>query len=276
MHRAQAAGNKFIGAAIFIVLEIAAVAMLKSSATLQDIWLNRISHQVLGTLWSGGESIRGYFLLSQQNGQLAEENFRLSEMLREYQAAEEAGREKDATGRMSYKQFRFIPATVTKISRNSAHNYIILNKGSEDGIKPHSGIITGKGIVGILSAVDKHYSYGLTLMKSNISVSSRVGSTGILAPLVWDGIHSDRAFLKDLSPHYVIPQNDTVYTSGFSSIFPAGIPIGVTGTTDLVDGATSQTEVFLLQDFSALRYVTIVENPDRSEITDLEEANRSR
>jgi len=111
-------------------------------------------------------------------------------------------------------------------------------------------------------------------MNAKISVSSRIGSTGYIAPLVWNGRTTDAAYLKDLSPHYVIPQQDTVYTSGFSSIFPAGIPIGVTGSTSVVDGATCRTEVTLFQDFLALHYVTIVENPQRSEIYDLEQKTR--
>lgn len=260
---------RLLGAAIFILLEVAALGMLKNSATLQNIWINRASHFIMGKLWSGGETVRNHFSLEKQNAALYEENFRLNEQLRAYRLAEEAEKETGAVVTPSLR-FKYIPATVTKISRNSSHNYIILNKGSEDGVKPYSGIITSKGVVGIISAVDKHYSYGLTLMNTNVSVSSRVGETGTVGPLIWDGRHSNKALLKDLPLHYDMAIGDTVRTSGFSSIFPPDIPIGVTGQTTVADGSTNVTEVTLFEDFSTLRYVTVVENPERAEISDLE------
>lgn len=256
--------------AVFVGLEIAGISLLKSSSTLQDIWFNRMSHRVMGTLWGWTESVSNHFSLQKQNDQLREENFRLSEELRALKDMEELHTEYSELVRGQGNRFTYIPATVVKLSRNSAHNYIILNKGAADGVKTGSGIISSKGVVGVISAVDEHFSYGLTLMNNKISVSARIGRTGIVAPLVWDGLHSDRALLSDLPLHYEIPQSDTVRTSGFSSIFPADIPIGVTGGSTMFNGSVNRTEVFLFQNFSALRYVTVVNNPARDEITRLE------
>ena len=265
-------GNTYpvIVLALFIALEFAGGALLSRSSTLQDIWFNRMSHRVMGALWGGTETIRNHFNLQKQNDQLREENFRLSEELRALKEAGEMLTEEAELVKGSGSRFTYIPATVVKLSKNSSHNYIILNKGRADGIKPNSGIISSLGVVGVVSAVDEHFSYGLTLMNSKISVSARVGRTGIVAPLVRDGVHTDRAYLSDLPLHYEIPEKDTVRTSGFSSIFPPDIPIGVTGLSNMMNGSTNRTEVFLFQNFSALRYVTVVNNPVRDEITSLE------
>ena len=56
-----------VSAAIFILLEVAALAMLDRSSTLQDIWINRASHRVMAALWSSGESVRNYFRLEAAN-----------------------------------------------------------------------------------------------------------------------------------------------------------------------------------------------------------------
>lgn len=264
-----------ITAAIFIGMEIAAVAMLKSSSDLQDVWLNRASHKVIGRLWSGGETVRNHFSLAKQNDALMEENFELRERIRDFELAQEASVEANLSA-SGDRRFVYIPATVVKMSRNSMHNYIILNKGSEDGVTTHSGIITGKGVVGIISAVDKHYSYGLTLMNTSVSVSSRIGRSGMVSPLVWDGVNTNRGMLKDIPLHYTIEPGDTVVTSGFSNIFPADIPVGITGETEIVYGSTSQTAVTLFQDFGALRYVTIVQNPARDEVSSLEKREEER
>lgn len=264
-----------INAAIFIMMEVAAVAMLRSSSTIQNIWLNRISHRTAAALWGVGENVRSYFSARKLNDELAAENARLKDRLRTL----EDNRAGSETAAVRHRDgFRYIPATVVKVGRGTAHNYIILDKGSEDGIRPQSGIITDKGIVGVVSAVDKHFSYGLTLINANLSVSVRIGggADGVTAPLKWDGKSRGGAVVGDIPPHYQINPGDTVRTSGYSAIFPADIPVGITGETRLIDGSSQQADVRLLQDFSSLRYVTVTDNDNKDEIMALESKDKNK
>ncbi|MBQ7269812.1 MAG: rod shape-determining protein MreC [Bacteroidales bacterium] len=270
MTRSRETGTLLLTAAVFIVMEIAALVLLSRSATLQNIWINRFSHRVMAFNWRTGENVRSHFRLREQNEQLAAENFTLREQLRRYQEQDRREAE-NAHLAAGEGRFIYIPATIVKMSRNSLHNYIILDKGSDDGVHPHSGIISEQGVVGVIQAVGKRYSYGLTLMNSFLSVSARVGRDGLVAPLVWDGVSTYRGYLKGIPPHRDIPEGETVYTSGFSFVFPPDIPIAVTQGVSREDGATNSVAVNLLQDFASLRYVTIVENPSRAEIAALEE-----
>ena len=271
MPRGQKTSSLFVCAATFILLEVAALALLHGSSTMQNIWLTRMSHRTMAFLWGSGETVRSQFQLDRLNRDLQAENARLQERLRAYERRDVAQEELDRMAEREAASYRYTPATVVKMSRNRTRNYIILNKGSEDGIRPQSGIISDRGVVGIVEAVDRHYSYGLTLMNPEMIVGARLGRTDIVAPLSWDGRGTGRAIMLDLPPHYEIAPGDTVRTSGYSTIFPPGLPIGVTGSARLVDGSTLQVEVFLFQDFAALRYVTVVENLERTEILSLEE-----
>ena len=87
----------------------------------------------------------------------------------------------------------------------------------------------------------------------------------------WDGISSRKAILREIPHHVIFQQGDTVYTSGFSSIFPPDIPLGTTGKSKIVNGATYEIEITLFEDYGALRYVTIVENLGKDEIKILED-----
>ena len=270
MPQGQKTSSYLVNAAIFILLEVAALAMLHATSTLQDIWLNRASHRTMAFLWGHGETLRSHFQLERLNQELQAENARLQGQLRAY---ERLGVEREELERVAARDsasYRYIPATVVKMSRNRSHNYIILNKGSDDGIRPQSGIISDKGVVGIVEAVDRHYSYGRTLMDLQMSVGARIGRTEIVSPLSWDGFRSDGAVIRNLPPHYSVAPGDTVRTSGFSTIFPPDVPIGVTGESRLVEGSTRQVDVTLFQDFSSVRYVTVVENLERTEIMALE------
>ncbi len=272
MAQGRKTSSLLICAATFILMEVAALALLHGTSALQNIWINRASHRVMAMLWGSGETLRSHFRLERLNEELLAENARLQERLLAYERLEAGRGEQARAGTPPKSTYRYIPATVVKMSRNRTRNYIILDKGSEDGIRPQSAIISTRGVVGIVEAVDRHYSYGLTLMNPDMSVGARIGGTDVVAPLSWDGIHSDGAVVRNIPPHYAIEPGDTVRTSGYSTIFPPGIPIGTTGQTRLVDGSTRQVDVTLFQDFATVRYVTVVDNLERAEIMAVEAA----
>ena len=66
---------------------------------------------------------------------------------------------------------------------------------------------------------------------------------------------------------------DTIYTSGYSAIFPPDIPLGVAGEAKVINGATNEIRVKLFQDHSALKYVTIIENTRIKEIEEIENSD---
>lgn len=271
MPKERSTSSRIISIVVFILMEAAAFVMLSKAGSLQGLWLGRASHWTMAKLWGGSEEVRYYFSLKKQNEILAEENARLSEELKLYRDAHIDSLENARTeGVQKASDYTYIPASIIKASRNKQHNYIILNKGSEDGVQPQSGIVTSNGIVGIIDAVDKHHSYGLTFMNTNISISARLGEEGAVGPLVWDGHSTGQAVLKEIPLQYKFEPGDTVWSSGYSSLFPADIPLGVTGSSKVINGAVNEIQVTLFQDFKTLRFVTIVTNGGSDEISWLE------
>ena len=107
-------------------------------------------------------------------------------------------------------------------------------------------------------------------MNTGISISARLGNEGAVGPLTWDGVTMDGAVLSEIPLQYKYAPGDTVWTSGYSSLFPPDIPLGIAGSSRVVNGAVNEIEVDLFQNFSALRYVTVVSNSGREEILYLE------
>ena len=107
-------------------------------------------------------------------------------------------------------------------------------------------------------------------MNTGMSVSARIGSSGAVGPMSWDGISTDKAVLKEISLQNKFAPGDTIWTSGYSSIFPADIPLGIAGSSRIVNGAVNEIEVLLFQDFASLRYVTVVQTLDDEELLFLE------
>ena len=254
-------------AAIFIILEIAALNILSHNGAMQNVWFSKGMHAVMGTLWGGTEQIKDYFSLRKVNESLALENHELRTRLAQYEALEQ---EADENKSEIAGGFRYLPASIMKISNNTQHNYMIIGKGSEDGVTTGSGVITGKGAIGVVDAVSSNYSYAISFKNHEMNISARLGKEGAVGPLSWDGKSRNGAILKEIPHHVEFEPGDTVFTSGYSSIFPPDIPLGTTGKSKIVNGATYEIEVTLFEDFGSTRHVTIVENLGKDEIKKLE------
>ena len=63
-----------INAAIFILLEVAALNMLSHNGTLQNVWLSKCTQAFSGTVWGSAQNVRHYFSLKKRNDALARDN----------------------------------------------------------------------------------------------------------------------------------------------------------------------------------------------------------
>ncbi len=264
-----------LNTAVFILLEIAALGMLRHGNALQDLLIARVAHGFLGRVWGLTEAVSDYASLRKHNEQLAGEILRLTEIITclESEVAISAGRDSAAFASAWRDRYEFIPAEVIKNSVNKQHNYLIIGKGADDGVKPQTGIITSKGVIGIVDAVSKHYSYAISFLNSDSSISARIGKYGAAGPMAWNGKGTGTALLREIPLQMRFEEGDTVYTSGFSSIFPPDIPLGRIVGSKIVNGATFEIEVNLFQDFSAVRHVCLVRNLELDEILSLEKGD---
>ena len=255
---------------IFIGLEMTAFYMVSHNAPLQRTWAAKGAHVFMAKVWGSSTSISRYFSLREANEALAQENYALT---RELLSAREMLRAAHVDANVPDRQpgFGTLNAEVVKMSRNGQHNYLILNKGYEDGVQEKSGIITRNGVVGIVDAVSAHHAYAFSFRNSDISISARLGREGGSGLLVWDGVSSNGAIIKEIPLQYKYQPGDTVFTSGHSLLFPPDIPLGLAGKSHVVNGATNEIEVSLFMDYSAIRYVTVVHNNSFDEIQEFKQ-----
>jgi rod shape-determining protein MreC len=172
-------------------------------------------------------------------------------------------------------QYDFIPARIIKNSIVQLDNMITLDKGREDGIAEHMGVIGLDGLVGIVVDVSDHYSVAMSLLHRQTRISARLKSTPYFGSLVWKNELNPMVMnLEDIPKHASVTPGDTVETSGYSYMFPPGIPIGRIKRDSLPEGNNFFIiEVALMKDLSKAEHVYIVKNKDRQEILQLVESN---
>lgn len=258
-----------INVAVFILLEVASFCMLASGDTAQNIWVGRGATAIKGVIWGNLDSINKYFSLKGENDRLAEENRVLLSIL--------ACCKNEGTNSRAFVtggNYRFKNANVVTMTTGSQHNYLILDKGLADDVEVNDGVITSLGVVGVISGVSEHFSYAISYANNEMTISAKIGKKESVGSLMWSGYRSNESILSGIPIHTNVEIGDTAWTSGFSSIFPAGIPLGIVKDKNIESGSTAEFTLQLLEDFKNIHHVFIVKNLDKKEIKELEYAQR--
>ncbi len=258
---------------MFLALEVVSFSLMVSYNNYQRVTFINSSNDVVGTIYERFSHFDDYFSLSRTNARLAAENAALRKQLQMRIALQE----KYPVNRpdtVDAPAYYFTSAKVISNSVNKQFNYITLNKGSRQGIKPDMGIISADGVVGVITNVSPNYSTGLSLLNKRLSIPAKITKNNYFGALVWDGEHSNTADLKEIPFHIMVNVGDTVVTSGYSSIFPEGLMIGTITKWEQDPGTNFYNiKVELSTNFRTLKYVEVVKNTKQAELKKLESNN---
>ena len=166
--------------------------------------------------------------------------------------------------------FEVKSANVIKNSFLNQQNYIIVDKGYDDGIKSEMAVISNLGIVGIVKSVSKHYSSVISILNQNLKINVRLKNNPAYGSLSWEGLNPKKFKVEDIVMNTKIFIGDTIITGGMSSYFPAGIVLGeVKNFDDNKQSGYYTINAELFEDPSQVYYVYIIENKDAKEINSL-------
>lgn len=152
-------------------------------------------------------------------------------------------------------------AQVVSWDATSNLKVIRINKGSRDGVKLQSVVVTAEGLVGYVNRLTKHYADILTIVDANNRVDgiiSRIRSHGIV-----EGDSTDRCIMKFVTRTEPVELNDTVVTSGLGFIYPKGIKVGNVSKIERASyGITQYIEILPSVDFNRIEEVVVLVDKD--------------
>ena len=257
--------------ALFIVLETVAILMVVNGSVVQRYKVLGAVRSIESWFWARTSKLTYHLNYKTENERLAAENLQLRQQLAGYAAAQA---QLDSVVRIIEPEYTYIGATVIRNSVDRQHNYLILDRGEKEGVEPGMGVVTARGVVGIVSAVSRHYAYVISLLNTEQSVSAKLAGSGAFGPMTWPGKDPGRAVLAEIPVHIEAAPGDTVLSSGFSTIYPPDIPLGRVIESKISQGSSQELSVALFEDFRSLHHVYIVRNNRGEEIQELYEKAR--
>ena len=260
---------------LFLLLEGISFVLIVCFNNYQSATMFTSANSIAGNIHSTITDVNSYFGLKSENKALADHNKELindievlKRRLKEHEDSASIDKLLHATQHQD--GFYYNTARVVNNSINKVNNYITIDKGTAQGVKDQMGVFDDQGVIGITYTSSDNFTVVLPLLNSRSIISCQVkGNT--LCTLKWDDHDTRYSYLVDLPRYELFEKGDTVFTSGFSSIFPAGIPVGsIDRLEDSADGQSYRARVKLFVDFSRINNVFVVGHSNREEEEELE------
>ncbi len=170
----------------------------------------------------------------------------------------------------STKIYEFLPVKIINNSVNKIYNTFTINKGKKDGIQYKQGVIGNNGVYGIVIRIGNHYSVAMSILNPEMKVSGMIQGRNYIGSINWDG-DVTHVKMNDVPKHAIFEKGDTIITSGYSSIFPKGLHVGVIDTFWIESGRNFYViDVKLGEDLSKMTYAYVVNHKSKEEQLSIE------
>lgn len=255
----------------FYVL-VSCMLLVDNNVYQQSVYLTS-ANAVTGGVYDTWSQVTGYFHLKTINESLQTTNADLQNQvlnLKSELAELQTLLGDSALPPSMRERFDYVSASVINNNTHHPRNYFTINRGRRDGIEPGMGVVDQNGVVGIVNVTGDHISRIISLLNETQRFSVKLKDTGFVGSLAWKGNDATIAYVEEVPRHASYHIGDTIVTSGYSTTFPEGIPVGtVLNRVHGQDDSFFTFKVRLLPDFKALSSVRVIKDIYKNEIDSL-------
>ena len=249
------------------------IILIHKTMSYQHFAISRATHSVIGPFNKQWNKVVRHFSLSAENQALIAQNLSL---LREqenlYYTLDDSTyvvMSNDSIVRNRKQLYDYTTASVIYSSTNKKHNYILIDKGLQDSIYPDMGVISPHGVVGVVNEVSQHFATVITLLHLMSRISAKIMPINQIGAIVWEGGDPNYGYLLDIPIHMEVNIGDSIYTSGFSNVFPRDILIGTVAEKKETQSTFQNIKVRFSVPFNKVDNVYLVKNLYKSELDTL-------
>lgn len=251
----------------FVLLEVFSFWLIVQNNSYWGATYFNTSNYYVAKILTISNAVREYSNLREINENLAQENLRLNGLVARLQEQHPvnapAGYQPDS---LFASRFEFIVSKVIMSETSRANNYVTIDKGSADGIRPGMGVISATGVVGKVRSCSKNFSVVTSILHSQFMVSSRLVRSDEIGPVRWLSKDPTVISMMDVSRYKKVFKGDSAVTSSYNAVFPPGIMVGKVRSVRIrPDQTFYDIDLDVATDFASLSYVYVVQNKLLSE-----------
>ena len=256
-------------------MQIVALVMLFTDNRFHNTVFGMVSNEVSGNINKRVNRAEEFLSLSEQNKNLREQNAVLLSMMPSgilipdsaYQLVTDTVK---LDSLKEYRQYQYLSAKIISNSVFLQQNYIMLHRGSAEGVVPNMAVIGMDGIIGTVVHVSENMSLVMSLLNRQSKVIATLKKGSGLGEVSWDGKDPRYLLLTKIPKTVVIKKGDIVVSSPYSDKFPPGLPIGTVYKVE--QDQETNTYILLVKtavDFYNVQHAYAVKNLLQEEMNEL-------
>jgi len=215
-----------------------------------------------------GERISGYFVsqaqLREENADLRARLLEASQGAQRFEAARaEAGQLRRLIGASERLPLKSQPAEIVYSGRDPYSRKVVIDKGSQNGVRAGSPVLDEAGVIGQVTRVHALAAEVTLLTDKDQAIPVQVVRNGLRAVAFGAGA-SGMLELRFMAANAEIQNGDRLVTSGIDGTYPPGIPVATVARIER-DAAYAFARI-VCQPAAGVdggRYVLVVENEAR-------------
>ena len=274
--------RKYANFLFFLVLQITALSFLFRYNKYHEAAFMSVAGDWTGSFSKRYNSVEYYFQLKKVNEQLAAENTRLNQQLKSnFTEPDVAGRTFNDTLRTDslrlVRRYTYLSARVVGGTVSTQNNFMTINRGLKQDVKPDMGVMSPQGIVGTVVNVSDNYSSVMIMLHRQFKVVVKLKKGGDRGTIEWDGTSPSYVTLKGIPKSARVAKGDSVLTSPTSSLFPGDLMVGT--IDEIVEDKSSNIYTLKVRpatNFFNIEYVYVISNSQLVEQRKLEDSTRKK
>lgn len=258
---------------VFVFLEVICFYLIINYNNKQKEIFLYSSNQISGFVLDNYSQILQYTELKSENQRLKEEN---AQIIKNFFNQKYLEIPNYTPNDSVMKGINVISANICNKSIDKRNNRMTIDIGYKKGVHEGMGVIGDKGIVGVVTFVNKNYSSILPLNNTLSRTSVIIKNRGYFGLLKWEPYDYTHTTLTTIPKHAQIAVGDSIITSGFSTIFPRGIYIGKIEKIKYSNSSMYyDISVKLINNLALIENVYLIERPNKNEIFEIEKVENS-
>ena len=163
--------------------------------------------------------------------------------------------------KQGYKQYHLTGASVITRDYGGWTQTLVVDRGSDSGIKKYMPVIVPTGLVGFVSEVYENSARVQLLLDPRTSVGGIVArpASRVVAMVSGNSSEPGKLSFVNLPREADVIKGDTIVASGYGGVYPKGMVIGTVEQVDVDSiGGTQVARIVPAADFSHLEEVFII------------------
>lgn len=171
----------------------------------------------------------------------------------------------------STQRFSYLATNIVNRTAYAPNNTFVIDRGSDFGVEPGQGVVDENGLLGIIDLVTERHARAVSILHGASRISAGL-SDGAFGTLRWDGLDPRRMTLTNIPDYITVAEADTVYTTGYSNVFPTNQVIGLVESVKIQPGTGNQSLTIILNnDPLRTRHAFVVQDLFKEEFSKFQE-----